>query len=60
MKDGKDIHAMMPYLSAYMGHAKVSEPYSYLHLVPGMHEEMSGFQYESPKDIFPKVVDSDE
>jgi integrase len=60
MKDGKDLHAMMPYLSAYMGHAKVSETYYYIHLVPGMHEEMSDFRYESPEDIFPKVVDSDE
>ena len=60
MKDGKDLHAMMPYLSAYMGHTKISETYYYIHLVPGMHEEMSDFQYESPEGIFPKVVDSDE
>ena len=60
VKDGKDLHAMMPYLSAYMGHTRVSETYYYIHLVPGMHEEMSDFQYESPGDIFPKVVDSDE
>lgn len=60
LKEGKDIHTMMPYLSAYMGHAKVSETYYYIHLVPGMHEEMSNFRYESAEDIFPKVVDSDE
>jgi len=60
LKEGKDLHTMMPYLSAYMGHAKVSETYYYIHLVPGMHEEMSDFQYESAEDIFPKVVDSDE
>ena len=60
MKDGKDLHAMIPYLSAYMGHAKVSETYYYIHLVPGMHEEMSDFRYESPEDMFPEVVDSDE
>jgi len=60
LKEGKDLHTMMPYLSAYMGHAKVSETYYYIHLVPGMHEEMSGFRYESAVDIFPKVVDSDE
>ena len=60
MKDGKDLHTMMPYLSAYMGHARISETYYYIHLVPGMHEEMSDFRYESPKGLFPKVVDSDE
>jgi integrase len=60
MKDGKDLHAMMPYLSAYMGHTRVTETYYYIHLVPGMHEEMSDFRYESMGDIFPKVVSSDE
>jgi integrase len=60
LNEGKDLHAMMPYLSAYMGHAKVSETYHYIHLVPGMHEEMSGFHFESPVGVFPKVVDSDE
>jgi len=60
LKEGKDLHTMMPYLSAYMGHAKVSETYYYIHLIPGMHEEMSDFRYESAVDIFPKVVDSDE
>jgi len=60
LKDGKDLHTVMPYLSAYMGHSKIRDTYYYIHLVPGMYEEMSGFQYESPEDIFPKVVSLDE
>jgi integrase len=58
MRDGKDIYVMMPYLSAYMGHSKLIETFYYVHLVPGMLEEMSGFNYGSVADLFPKVVES--
>ena len=57
MQDGKDLYAMLPYLSAYMGHSKITETFYYIHLVPGMFEAMSGFKYESMKEIFPEVVD---
>jgi integrase len=60
MRDGKDLYAMLPYLSAYMGHAKLTETLYYVHLVPGMLEEMSGFDYGSAAGIFPKVVEPDE
>jgi len=60
MRDGKDLYAMMPYLSAYMGHTKLTETFYYVHLVPGMLEEMSGFSYGSVADLFPEVVDADE
>jgi len=60
MRGGKDIYAMMPYLSAYMGHSQITETFYYIHLVPGMLESMSGFRYDSMADIFPKAVDADE
>jgi integrase len=60
MRDGKDLYAMMPYLSAYMGHTKITETFYYIHLVPGMLETMSGFKYESAADIFPQAVETDE
>jgi integrase len=60
MRDGKDLYAMMPYLSSYMGHSKLTETFYYVHLVPGMLEEMSGFSYESGAELFPEVVDVDE
>ena len=56
MRAGKDLYAMMPYLSSYMGHAKLTETFYYIHLVPGMLETMSGFRYKSAADIFPKAV----
>lgn len=60
MRAGKDLYAMMPYLSSYMGHARLNETFYYIHLVPGMLETMSGFRYESMADIFPKAVEIDE
>jgi hypothetical protein len=51
---------MMPYLSAYMGHTKLTETLYYVHLVPGMLEEMSGFNYGAVADLFPKAVEADE
>lgn len=36
MREGKDLNAMLPYLSAYMGHAQLSDTYYYIHLVPGL------------------------
>jgi hypothetical protein len=60
MREGKDLYAVMPYLSAYMGHAKLTETFYYIHLVPGMLETMSEFKYESAADIFPEAVETDE
>jgi integrase len=60
MRNGKDLYTMMPYLSAYMGHAKLTETFYYVHLVPGMLEEMSGFHYGSVAGLFPEAVEADE
>ena len=57
MRDGKDLYAMLPYLSSYMGHTKITETFYYIHLIPGMFEAISGFKYESVADIFPKAVE---
>lgn len=59
MREGKDLNAMLPYLSAYMGHAQLSDTYYYIHLVPGLLEEMSGFAFSSAGAVLPEVA-SDE
>ena len=46
---------MLPYLSAYMGHAQLSDTYYYIHLVPGLMEEMSGFKFASAEMLLPEV-----
>lgn len=55
MREGKDITAMLPYLSAYMGHAQLSDTYYYIHLVPGLFEKMAGFDYSSSENLLPEV-----
>ncbi len=57
MREGKDLNAMLPYLSAYMGHAQLSDTYYYIHLVPGLLEEMSGFKFSYAEDLLPEVGD---
>lgn len=46
---------MLPYLSAYMGHAQLSDTYYYIHLVPGLMEEMSGIAFSSAEALLPEV-----
>ena len=55
MREGKDLNAMLPYLSAYMGHAQLSDTYYYIHLVPGLMEEMSDFAFSSAEVLLPEV-----
>ena len=52
---GKNLNAMLPYLSAYMGHAQLSDTYYYIHLVPGLMEEMSDFAFSSAEVLLPEV-----
>lgn len=55
MNEGKDLNVMIPYLSTYMGHAQLSDTYYYIHLVPGLLEEMSGFTFSSAEVFLPEV-----
>lgn len=55
MLEGKNLNAMLPYLSAYMGHAQLSDTYHYIHLVPDLLEEMSGFAFSSAEEFLPEA-----
>ena len=55
MREGRDLNAMLPYLSAYMGHAQLSDTYYYIHLIPSLLEEMSGFTFSSAETLLPEV-----
>jgi len=59
MREGKDLNTMLPYLSVYMGHARLSDTYYYIHLVPGLMEEMSGFAFPSAESFLPEVGDDE-
>jgi integrase len=55
LQEGKDLNVMLPYLRAYMGHAKLSATYYYLHLVLGQFETMSGLDFSRYEEMLPEV-----
>lgn len=55
MAEGKELSAMIPYLSSYMGHALLSDTYYYIHFVPDQFEEMSGFDSSEFECLLPEV-----
>jgi len=59
LREGKDVTAMLPYLSAYMGHAQLSDTYYYIHLVPELFADMSGLDFSKYESLLPEV-ESDE
>lgn len=55
MRNGDDLNAMLPYLSAYMGHAELSDTYYYIHLVPEQFAAMSGVNLTHFEGLLPEV-----
>jgi integrase len=55
LQDGENINACLPYLSEYMGHAKLSSTAYYIHLVPEFYPKMMELGLESPVNIIPDI-----
>lgn len=55
MKNGKDINAMLPYLSAYLGHVNLSDTAYYIHLVPEFFPQMAKMDLSRFADLIPEV-----
>ena len=55
LQEGKELTAMLPYLSAYLGHSNMSDTYYYIHLVPGQLKMMSGLDFSKYEDLLPEV-----
>jgi integrase len=55
MDEGKDMYAMMPYLSAYMGHSGFKDTLYYIHLLPGNLRRSSAVDWNRFEDIIPEV-----
>lgn len=53
-EEGKDIHAMLPYLMRYMGHASLESTYYYIHLIPDYFPKYSAL-VASTEDLIPEV-----
>jgi integrase len=56
--EGKDIHAMLPYLMRYMGHSSLESTYYYIHLIPDFFPQYHGMT-ASTEELIPEV-DADE
>jgi len=55
MKEGKDLDAYLPYLSAYMGHAHFSHTAYYIHLVPEFFPQMAQMDLSRYAELIPEV-----
>lgn len=54
--EGKDLYAMLPYLSAYMGHDTLTETAHYIHILPENLVKSSGIDWAAFNDILPEVT----
>lgn len=56
MDEGKDVHALLPYLMTYMGHSDLKSTYYYVHLIPEFMNKYNDLSSISNK-IVPEVED---
>jgi len=56
MKDGQDIAAKLPYLSAFMGHFDFACTAYYIHLIPELFLAMSGMDMSQFESLIPEVA----
>jgi integrase len=54
--EGKDLYAMLPYLSAYMGHDTLTETAHYIHVLPENLVKSAGIDWAAFDDILPEVT----
>lgn len=52
---GKDIMALLPYLSAYMGHTEIKHTLYYVHLLPERLKNSTGINWEILDSIYGEV-----
>lgn len=57
-EEGKNVHAMLPYLMRYMGHASLESTYYYIHLIPDYFPKYSELA-SSTEDLIPEVEDNE-
>ena len=60
MEDGRDIMALMPFLSAYMGHSDFSSTLYYVHLLPENLRKAKGIDWNLLSKVYGKEVPEDE
>lgn len=55
LDEGEDLDAMLPYLSAYMGHSKFSDTAYYIHLLPANLTSTNAVDWDSFLALIPEV-----
>ena len=55
MKEGKDMNAYLPYLSAYLGHELFSHTAYYIHLVPQYFSQISDMCLSKHSHLIPEI-----
>lgn len=55
LKEGRNLDACLPYLSAYMGHAHFEHTAYYIHLVPEYFPQMANMSLDRFADLLPEV-----
>jgi integrase len=55
MDEGKDAQALLPYLSAYMGHTRLSATAYYIHLLPSNLTASDSVDWNRFSDLIPEV-----
>lgn len=58
--EGRDVMALMPYLSTYMGHVSLEETLYYIHLLPERLKSSPGIDWKMLDDIYQTEEGSDE
>ena len=57
-REGKDLNAMLPILSAYMGHARFEDTAYYVHMIPDFYQR-TGMDTSAFEALLPEVPDED-
>ena len=55
LDEGKDLYAMLPYLSSYMGHDSLSETAHYIHILPENLTKSAGIDWSAFDELIPEV-----
>ena len=53
--EGKDLYNLIPYMSAYMGHAHFDETMYYIHLLPDKLTDSKSIDWEKMNNVIPEV-----
>jgi integrase len=55
MKGSEDVYALLNKLSAYMGHAQITDTYYYIHLVPDQIQTLAGIDVSRYESLLPEA-----